>query len=64
MLHDIQDHTTLVLHKHGDGGGVPGLWQQIRSAVASERVAAFTEQHSSVSAGMFGIGSEPCSLNE
>ena len=57
MLHDIQAHTTLTLHKHADGGGVPGLWQQIRSAVTRERVASFTEQHSTTPAGMFGIGS-------
>lgn len=57
MLHDVQDHTTLTLHQHADGGGVPGLWQQIRSAVTRERVAAFTEQHSTTPAGMFGIGS-------
>lgn len=56
MYLSLQDHTTLKLHQHADGGGVPSLWHQLVSSVSSERIASFTEQHSTVGAGMFGIG--------
>lgn len=55
MLHDIQDTTTLELHKNHRGGGVPSLWHQLVASVKATRVTSFTQQHSTF-APVFGIG--------
>ena len=55
MFHDINDATTLKLHKR-HGGGVVGFWKQLKAHVSPHRVVEFRVQSAPVNAPAFGIG--------
>ena len=55
MFHDINDATTLKIHKR-HGGGVVGFWKQLKAYVSPHRVFEFRAQSAPVNAPAFGIG--------